>query len=53
MHPPVIHFRGVHHVSVRNFGEVLPESEPSNHGDIPKPIKGPVTNDLGLSLVKQ
>ena len=29
-----------------------PESMPSKYGDIPKPIKGPVTNDLGSSLVK-
>ena len=30
-----------------------PESVLSSHGDIPKPTKGPVTNDLGLSFVKQ
>ena len=32
--------------------DVPPESVPSNY-DIPKPIKGPVTDDLGLSFVKR
>ena len=31
---------------------VPPEFVPSNHGDILKPIKRPVTNNLGLSFVE-
>ena len=35
-------------------GRVPPESnDPSNHGNIPEPMKGPVTNDLDSSFVKQ
>ena len=60
VHPSVISFwkgasfwKIMEHVSVGIPERWLPpESVASNHGDIPKPIKGPVTNILGLPLHK-